>query len=323
MPGTRFSNNPSILERLPGTPGIYLAAGNIIRTAVIAQTVDELTPVLGGFLAASAGFGANQALKHALRRSNWARLLSPAEKKELSNSTLLVSSIWARHYAANLAAGLGTGSADGLLVSLSTVERLGIAESLAWRLVHNAAGLPPGQTTSVMQVAQNRFNLARRSNLPISANTLARDIAKLYLSRRTRLILENEDQVARNFGTQLLLMNAVRKGFIPADTRKVWVTAVDERVCPVCAPMDSVAIGLGEKFRLHAHRGLLRHDIDLWVPPAHPNCRCRVVPESAIAHGIITRTARWSADANRRARLQSRMEDLVDQPRMDWMDEQS
>jgi hypothetical protein len=46
------------------------------------------------------------------------------------------------------------------------------------------------------------------------------------------------------------------------------------------------------------------------VPPAHPLCRCRIVPERAIEHGIITRTARFSRTQGR-ARLTSRLDDLV------------
>ena len=116
-------------------------------------------------------------------------------------------------------------------------------------------------------------------------------------------------------------MNAVAKGYLPPDTRKVWVTAIDERVCPVCAPMDSVAVKLDEPFRIRAHKGVLSHDTQLWVPPAHPSCRCRIVPESFIEHGIITRTARWKRDENGRASLRSELTDLVDNAQPGWMDQ--
>jgi hypothetical protein len=84
--------------------------------------------------------------------------------------------------------------------------------------------------------------------------------------------------------------------------------------------MDSVAVPIQEQFRIRAHRGLLRHDVAIWVPPAHVNCRCRIVPESAIEHGIITRTARFSQDEVGRARLKSRISDLISQG-PEWMDE--
>jgi hypothetical protein len=79
---------------------------------------------------------------------------------------------------------------------------------------------------------------------------------------------------------------------------------------------------------------VLHHDAKLWVPPAHVNCRCRIVPRSAIEHGITTRTARFSRDNptesawpipakfdQSRARLRSRMGDIVHQSETPpWVD---
>lgn len=41
-----------------------------------------------------------------------------------------------------------------------------------------------------------------------------------------------------------------------------WLTASDERVCPQCAALDGTTYRLADTFR----------------PPAHPNCRCTVIP---------------------------------------------
>lgn len=41
-----------------------------------------------------------------------------------------------------------------------------------------------------------------------------------------------------------------------------WLTAHDERVCPVCRGYDGKQFGIKSNFR----------------PPAHPNCRCTVIP---------------------------------------------
>lgn len=46
-----------------------------------------------------------------------------------------------------------------------------------------------------------------------------------------------------------------------AVTAMVWRTAEDERVCDVCGPLDDTEVEFGGA-----------------LPPAHPNCRCWVVP---------------------------------------------
>lgn len=44
---------------------------------------------------------------------------------------------------------------------------------------------------------------------------------------------------------------------------KTWVTAEDERVCHVCAPLDGVTVGVDEQF-----------PGGYSSPPVHPSCRC-------------------------------------------------
>jgi SPP1 gp7 family putative phage head morphogenesis protein len=50
-------------------------------------------------------------------------------------------------------------------------------------------------------------------------------------------------------------------------TRKEWQTAMDERVCPICGPLHGTMRKLGSSFP-----GGIEN------PPAHPNCRCWIVP---------------------------------------------
>lgn len=46
-----------------------------------------------------------------------------------------------------------------------------------------------------------------------------------------------------------------------------WRTSDDERVCPICGPLSGKQREMGEPF-----------DIGIEAPPAHPRCRCWVVP---------------------------------------------
>jgi len=60
---------------------------------------------------------------------------------------------------------------------------------------------------------------------------------------------------------------AQKQGFL-GDVVKIWLTAADERVCPICGGLD------GETVNLHA-----RFSNGLMYPPAHPQCRCAVAYE--------------------------------------------
>ncbi len=70
-----------------------------------------------------------------------------------------------------------------------------------------------------------------------------------------------------NAGAYGATKDAQAQGYI-GDCKKVWLTAYDKRVCPICAKMD------GEKRNMDEHfsNGKL-------LPPAHPHCRCAVAYE--------------------------------------------
>lgn len=56
---------------------------------------------------------------------------------------------------------------------------------------------------------------------------------------------------------------------------KRWQTNNDEIVCPICRPLNNKVIGLEDTF------GDSVFDEPMTEPPAHPNCRCWVVPVSS------------------------------------------
>jgi len=51
---------------------------------------------------------------------------------------------------------------------------------------------------------------------------------------------------------------------------KKWQTAVDELVCPICAPLHNKVVGLGNQWTTR--------DGGISSPPAHVRCRCWLVP---------------------------------------------
>jgi hypothetical protein len=141
-------------------------------------------------------------------------------------------------------------------------------------------------------------------------------LANRYLEQRANLIGGLHSFTALNFGRQMLFSEGVAAGYIPQNARKVWVTAIDERVCELCGPMDGVAVPVLDRFEVlvpppRTERGKKRDNVKLVVPPVHPNCRCTLVLDKKFEDGIITRTARFEDNPKHLARLVSRAEDLI------------
>jgi SPP1 gp7 family putative phage head morphogenesis protein len=90
---------------------------------------------------------------------------------------------------------------------------------------------------------------------------LVRALDPLFGSERARRIAVTE--TTRLFAEGNLI--AWRTGGV---THKIWHTAMDELVCPICAPLE------GKKVRLDAPFSPPVRDWNGDHPPAHVNCRC-------------------------------------------------
>jgi len=80
-------------------------------------------------------------------------------------------------------------------------------------------------------------------------------------------IARTELAMAYNEGAYGATIAAQEQGFL-GDVRKRWLTAADERVCPICAPLDNTIVNLNAFF-----------PNGIKLPPAHPQCRCAIAFE--------------------------------------------
>lgn len=85
---------------------------------------------------------------------------------------------------------------------------------------------------------------------------------------RADTIARTESMRAANEGQQQAWDQAVEAGLLTGNEQQVWIVTPDDRLCPICEPLD------GELADLDGTWNADGEDID--GPPAHPNCRCTV-----------------------------------------------
>lgn len=80
---------------------------------------------------------------------------------------------------------------------------------------------------------------------------------------RAETIARTESMLAVHQGQREAWAQAVDEGLLPEGVRRTWIVTPDDKLCPICEPLD------GEEADLD---GLFAGEFD--GPPAHPNCRC-------------------------------------------------
>lgn len=110
------------------------------------------------------------------------------------------------------------------------------------------------------------------------------------LHRRALGLADNESYHATQLGKCLVWQFQRNQGIISPDAQKVWRTAHDEKVCPVCGPLDGVAVGLDDSFQVG--------ELSLICPGVHPNCRCRV----ELSYAVIAKAKDWSPQREARTK---------------------
>lgn len=85
---------------------------------------------------------------------------------------------------------------------------------------------------------------------------------------RAEKIARTETMTASNQGQLEAWDQAVEAGLLTGGESKEWITTPDDRLCPICEPLDGQTVGLNEEFEVDGDM------ID--APPAHPNCRCTI-----------------------------------------------
>ena len=136
--------------------------------------------------------------------------------------------------------------------------------------IKNVVGLHPRWAKAVTKYEKNQFNrLVGTGMKETTAMTRASEMATKYAdnlkSKRATMIARTEIQIAQNEGRIESWKQAAKAGFVDPDSMKMWITADDERTCPICAELDGETVGWLDVFS----NGLEK-------PIAHPHCRCTI-----------------------------------------------
>jgi len=144
----------------------------------------------------------------------------------------------------------------------------------AARIIRPCIGLTTAQALAnarYREAVKEAYLKAHPRGSPETAERRAADAAAKYAARQHRYRAQNiartELAYAYNAGHYGATKDAQARGYI-GDCMKMWVTAYDERVCPICSRMDEEKRGMDDMFS----NGKL-------LPPGHPSCRCAVAYE--------------------------------------------
>lgn len=137
--------------------------------------------------------------------------------------------------------------------------------------IQNVVGLHPKWADAVVKF--EKAEMARLMKLGQKETTARRnaqarasDYADQLKSKRATMIARTEIQIAQNEGRYEGWKQADKAGFVDPTAMKMWVTALDERTCEICAPLDGEIVPWNGLF-----------SVGLEKPIVHPNCRCTMV----------------------------------------------
>ena len=127
------------------------------------------------------------------------------------------------------------------------------------RMLMSFVGLLPREAQAV---ANYRAELMAQGLAQEKIEKLAERYATSLLKARAKRIARTELASAYNYG-QWESIRQMRESGLVDEVEKEWLTADDERTCPICAELDGEKVRHDEQFssgQLH--------------PPAHVQCRC-------------------------------------------------
>jgi SPP1 gp7 family putative phage head morphogenesis protein len=160
-----------------------------------------------------------------------------------------------------LRASLEQSSSLGTTIALDTLQNVGLA--FDWQLAHTQAAAWASRYSFDLVQGINRTSQGRLQTAvsdwfrePTTIRDLQNELAPTFGKQRAKLIAQTETTRAAHEGA----VAGYEQSGVVAGLQ--WQTSADERVCPVCGPLQGTNLPM---------RGGS-------TPPAHPGCRCWTIP---------------------------------------------
>lgn len=171
----------------------------------------------------------------------------------------------AERSAASLVTNISRDTRQAIRVVLSEAFTKGVSPRDVAARIRPVIGLTGRQAKAVtaFRAAQVKKGVAAKT---VTAR-VDRYAAKL-LKQRSEMIARTEIISASTKGQVEAWTDARRRGVLADDLRKTWIVTPDDKLCPICAPLEGQQTDVQGLFRVN---GALING-----PPAHPNCRCAV-----------------------------------------------
>lgn len=180
---------------------------------------------------------------------------------------------WTTNHAGELIIQLTDTQAKGINSLIQMAATTGMSVDELAKCIRPTVGLYSGQMTANFNYYQSVKNNLLKNNPHMTQSTaikIASEKALKYAEKqhmyRAMNIARTELAFAYNRGEFESAKQAVQQGYM-GHTVKRWITAGDNRVCPICRSLE------GEEAELEAEYNI-KSKSDGLTPPAHPSCRC-------------------------------------------------
>lgn len=179
---------------------------------------------------------------------------------------------WARDHAADMVTGVTEETERALRALISDALEEGIGSQRTARQIAEQLGDTLGLTAQQASAVESFRERLIASGM--EGEELADRVARFRrakLGQRAERIARNETITAANQGQEELWRQAAGEGLLDTETTvREWIVTPDERLCPICAPMEGQRRKLGNTFESPFDESTTES------PPIHVQCRCAV-----------------------------------------------